>query len=49
MPSMPRLNNKTRDIAWKILGKPDAFRDDPSPRIRRAKQVIDYMDTVRER
>lgn len=49
MPTMPRLTSKATKIAWSILGKPDAFRDDPSPRIRRAKQVIDYLDTVRER
>lgn len=49
MPTMPRMTSKARDIAWKILGKPDAFRDDPSPRIKKAKQIIDYLDTVRER
>lgn len=49
MPAMPRMNKKAREIAWNILGKPDAFKDKPSEKIRRAKQVIDYQDTFRER
>jgi len=49
MPSAPRMNDKARDIAWEILGKPNAFKDKPSPKMRRAKEIIDYQDTIRER
>jgi len=45
MPAMPRMNKKLEKIAFKILGKPDNYDNDQTPRQEEIRKKLDYQDT----
>lgn len=45
MPAMPRMNKKLEKIAFKILGRPDNYDNDQTPRQEEIRKKLDYQDT----
>lgn len=45
MPAAPRMSKKLEKIAFKVLGKPDNYQDDPTEKQKEIRKRLDYEDT----
>ena len=49
MPTMPRIDNKSKKIAYKILGIPANLDDKKTPEQNKINKRLDFEETIRVR